>query len=397
MNDDNNYTKDEYSSLYNIDYFTSFNPERGYRAGGYRDFPTHWRDANIVYNYCKEHDCKSVLDVGGARGYIDWRLQNKGLKVCCMDISKHCYHTRVIDNYYLHDATDIPWKFKDKEFDIVVSNSFLEHLHEYDIDNVLKEMTRVSKQGLHGIGFVPAKYPNMEDDTHFSLRPMTWWRDKVNHLLPSDYNFKMLDNEKDILSQSVIVPHDDLKLNKLNLGSFVDCFYFNWTNIDIVDLNLWAKANGYNFLCYDLTKTLPYSNDIIDLIYTSNFLEHLDKIEGFKFLNECYRIMKEGALIRISVPDADKIMKAYLDKTIMEYKCMNVGIVQADNDLDAYYNLLLGGHKAIYNYNSLKQLLNKIGFTDIRESSPFDSRSDVIKKQIFPTAPTISLFVEANK
>ena len=47
--DDNN-TEDKYN-LYNTDYFTSVDQTRGYRGEGYRDYPLHWRNANIIYDY----------------------------------------------------------------------------------------------------------------------------------------------------------------------------------------------------------------------------------------------------------------------------------------------------------------------------------------------------------
>jgi len=128
----------ENSEVFSREYFE--NGTKGYRL--YRDFPCHWKTVEIIL----ERKPKSVLEVGGARGYIVKKLEDQGVKATCMDVSKHCWHTRATNSFVLHDATKKPWPFKDKEFDLCFSIAFLEHVPEDKVDTVIEEMCRVANR-----------------------------------------------------------------------------------------------------------------------------------------------------------------------------------------------------------------------------------------------------------
>ncbi len=67
---------------------------------------------------------------------------------------------------------------------------------------------------------------------------------------------------------------------------------------------------------HDLRKTFPWDTESVDAIYTSHTLEHLSKEDGRKFLDECFRVLKPGGLIRIVVPDLKVIISAYNGETL---------------------------------------------------------------------------------
>jgi predicted SAM-dependent methyltransferase len=135
----------------------------------------------------------------------------------------------------------------------------------------------------------------------------------------------------------------------------------------------------------------------VDYIITNHLIEHLTRGDGKKLLKECYRVMKPDGVIRISTPDARKITKEYIDMKIMDYRYMNVGVEQAEDETEAYYNLLLEGHKTIYCKTSLDNLLKQSGFTLLPSVTPFTSNSTVINSETLTTHPTVSLVIEAKK
>ena len=56
---------------------------------------------------------------------------------------------------------------------------------------------------------------------------------------------------------------------------------------------------------YDLRKDdLPFKNNIIDNIYASHILEHIEDIYVIKFLKESFRVLKPSGVLRIVCPDA---------------------------------------------------------------------------------------------
>ena len=46
----------------------------------------------------------------------------------------------------------------------------------------------------------------------------------------------------------------------------------------------------------------------VDLIYTSHVLEHFGRHEFRNVLEECYRVLKKGGTLRVSVPDFESIV-----------------------------------------------------------------------------------------
>ena len=390
----------------------------GYK--NYRDFATHY---STVRNIMKEKP-ESLIDIGGARGYVVKILEGEGVKAICLDISRHCYMTRATDSFILWDATKIPWKRKsevlypedpkgeylnkipDKAYDMAFSINFFEHIPEEELDEVIKESMRVSKRGMHGIHMTDCPYEEVDQDidiTHHIERPKTWWENKFREINP-DYNVKIFhprDIEYDLPKEqppiSKIIGPEDVDSIKLNLGSFQDMFYYNWVNIDILDLNDFIKKQAYNYLQHDLTKGIPYRDNEVELIVSNHMIEHITRPEGFKLLKECYRVLKPEGVIRFSTPDTKLITKKYLDGEIMEYRYINTGVENANDEAEAYYNLLLAGHKTIYDEEALKKMFKETGFKNIERVSWDDSRNPKIKKETLTTHPSLSLIIEAEK
>lgn len=389
--------KMERAEMFDRKYFDG----KGYGTGKgdfYRDFPQHYKTAEIIL----QKRPQSVLEIGGARGYICKILQAHGVPASCMDISKHCWHTRAIKEFYLWDATNTPW-FGDFDlqnnmtgrFDICFSIAFLEHVPEDKLEPMIKEMARVTKRGLHGITFTVE--PNDQDTTHVTIKPLEWWQALFKRVAP-DYPVEIVN--KDLLEEPVttvnwqqIAPADGLL--KLNIGCFADMFYYGWKNVDAIDLREWAKFRGYEFIHADVKEGIKVADNTVDIILASHFLEHLNREDGAKFIKECYRVLKPDGILRLAVPDAQLLASHYLAGTIMEFKHVNVGVDTAPDEAEAYYRLLLAGHQTIYDTKSLTAMLSEQW--DVKICKPFESTSTAIALQTISMYPTLSLYLEAKK
>lgn len=53
----------------------------------------------------------------------------------------------------------------------------------------------------------------------------------------------------------------------------------------------------------DVTKPLPFESDSVDFIFHEMLIEHLKPVEAWDFLDECYRILKPGGVVRVTFPD----------------------------------------------------------------------------------------------
>ena len=63
----------------------------------------------------------------------------------------------------------------------------------------------------------------------------------------------------------------------------------------------------------NLLKTLPFEEGGFDVVYHSQFLEHLSYDQGLDFIKECKRILKPGGVVRIVTPDLEDQAKSYLE------------------------------------------------------------------------------------
>ena len=94
-----------------------------------------------------------------------------------------------------------------------------------------------------------------------------------------------------------------------------------WTNLDFV-------STGEGVIAHNLMNGIPVENESFDLAYHSHVLEHFTKDDGNKFLQECYRVLKPGGIIRIAVPDLERIAREYLKNLEQALK----------GDIDAMHN-----------------------------------------------------------
>ena len=95
------------------------------------------------------------------------------------------------------------------------------------------------------------------------------------------------------------------KEKKLNLGCgsrYID----DWTNIDFI-------SHSNEVIEFNLLKGIPFNDNSFELVYHSHILEHFTRENAIKFIEECYRVLQKGGILRIVVPDLEQITKLYLE------------------------------------------------------------------------------------
>ncbi|MBB2144109.1 methyltransferase domain-containing protein [Pedobacter sp. LMG 31464] len=90
-----------------------------------------------------------------------------------------------------------------------------------------------------------------------------------------------------------------------------------WTNLDFV-------STGEGVIAHNLLAGIPFPDHTFNLVYHSHVLEHFTKLDGLKFLKECYRVLKKDGIIRIAIPDLERIAKTYL-------QTLEIGVEDEEN------------------------------------------------------------------
>lgn len=82
-------------------------------------------------------------------------------------------------------------------------------------------------------------------------------------------------------------------------------FHKDWINIDFHSVSKEVKR-------INILSGLPFEDNSIDVVYSGHFLEHLTPEQAGFVLTECYRVLKQGGIIRIVVPDLENVCREYL-------------------------------------------------------------------------------------
>lgn len=140
----------------------------------------------------------------------------------------------------------------------------------------------------------------------------------------------------------------------------------DWLNMD--RLPLFRDA-----LHLDARRKFRFGNNTFDYIFSEHMIEHISYEEGLKMLAECFRILKPSGRVRISTPDLAFVLGLYnTEKSPLQMKYIEwathefIGRIREANEVFVINNLMRNwGHTFIYDEDTLRYALTKVGFTDV--------------------------------
>jgi predicted SAM-dependent methyltransferase len=96
------------------------------------------------------------------------------------------------------------------------------------------------------------------------------------------------------------------KITYLNLGCG-SRYHPDWINIDIA-------PQGPAIIQHDLSHGIPLPDASCDVVYHAAVLEHMRRPDAAIFLVECCRVLKPSGIVRVGVPDLEKLCQLYLSR-----------------------------------------------------------------------------------
>lgn len=128
-------------------------------------------------------------------------------------------------------------------------------------------------------------------------------------------------------------------------------------------INVDARPFAHVHIVTDDITCLPDFRDAtVDLVYMCHILEHIKRNDLKDVLSEMKRLLKDGCVLRLSVPDFDKLIDVYNDSG----RDINTISHQLMGGQDSEYNI----HYSVFNYQRLSELLKEIGFHDVVSWDP---------------------------
>ena len=134
---------------YETDYWDG---NRRYGYGGYKYIPGRWKPvAESLIEHFDLNESSSVLDVGCGKGFLLYEMRQilPGLEISGFDISKHGLsqsREEIRDKLFHYRAQDL-YPYENDSFDLVISLGCLHNLRVFELENALKEIERVGRQG----------------------------------------------------------------------------------------------------------------------------------------------------------------------------------------------------------------------------------------------------------
>lgn len=151
----------------------------------------------------------------------------------------------------------------------------------------------------------------------------------------------------------------------------------------------------------NVTRGLPFASDSVDVIYSSHMLEHLDREEASRFIDEAFRVLKRGGHIRLAVPDLKKLVDGYVANEDADTFMLRTHTCQArPKSLPARLRQVLVGarhHHWMYDAKSLVRLLSSRGFADVSDVAAGKTRIAAPGELDLAERADESLYVEGTK
>lgn len=144
------------------------------------------------------------------------------------------------------------------------------------------------------------------------------------------------------------------KQKRLHVGCGKN-YFKGWINADID-----PRAELIIFL----EKKLPFPDNSLERIYSEHVLEHLPYKTGIFFLQQAYRTLKPGGILRIAMPDLDDLIDGY-QKDWRRFDWVNWKEFAFIKTRAEMINIAFRwwGHQHLYNQEELTRALADAGFS----------------------------------
>lgn len=171
-----------------------------------------------------------------------------------------------------------------------------------------------------------------------------------------------------------------------------------WLNTDILP--------HLSLLFLDATRRFPVRDNSVSYLFSEHFIEHVPRQAAGRFLRESLRVLKPGAVLRISTPDAEALARSYLNHSqqvdLLNERNRGLGYPYATYPIDILNTAFKEDyHVCLYDAQTLEQLLSQTGFEHITRCKVGESSHAALSKIEHHYVGTIedefTLVVEATK
>ena len=116
--------------------------------------------------------------------------------------------------------------------------------------------------------------------------------------------------------------------------------------------------------CRDLSR---FADGSVEEIYASHVFEHLGYFDELpQALGECRRVLEDGGLLQISVPDLAVLCRLFLLPELKAEQRFHIMRIMFGGQMDSY-----DFHKVGLTFEFLNDFLTRVGFSDVQRIDEF--------------------------
>ena len=157
-------------------------------------------------------------------------------------------------------------------------------------------------------------------------------------------------------------------------------------------------------LNYNLLKPWPWSENSVRFVAGAHFIEHLNINQCLKFCTMAFRTLKSGGVIRLSCPDLEIYARNYVQGNQQFFTDQEIKKACAYNEAQTASQIFAakaydnnGTHKWFHDFSSLKNILQRAGFVNIRKVSRLEGKTPDLALLEIPQREIETVYVEAEK
>ena len=135
-------------------------------------------------------------------------------------------------------------------------------------------------------------------------------------------------------------------------------------------LETFLNTDIFGHIPIDINSNLPFKKDTVDIIFSSHLIEHIFQRKADLFFKESYRVLKNKGNLIIATPTIEKMVEILYGKNIKfknqiysEHLNSFLGRPPTPARLINAMTHINYGHKFLFDYETLKDLAIKNGFT----------------------------------
>jgi predicted SAM-dependent methyltransferase len=157
-----------------------------------------------------------------------------------------------------------------------------------------------------------------------------------------------------------------------------------------------APAWPRNVHRHNVLKGLPFADETVDCIYSSHTFEHFTYAQSLSLAKECRRVLKLGGILRLVVPDLERLVRDYLADSapLASHRLIERLLLG-----HTWQDMLHPGahHNQMFDGRSLIAMLQEAGFENARLSEFGESEILGVLEVESKDRQRESLYVEVEK